>query len=181
MRSFNLPDKEYLWKVLDYDPDTGLFTWKAKPLSAFKTPRASSTWNTRFAGKPAMTVRDGNGYLKGRIDYIAYAAHRLAWRMMTGDIPMQIDHINGVRDDNRLINLRSVSASENRKNMRISKYNRSGISGVTDHGDGRWSAKITINNQPIWLGLHKTKDEAIAARIAAERVSGFHPNHGRTA
>lgn len=181
MRSFTLPDKEYLWKVLDYDPESGLFTWKAKPLSAFKTKRGFSTWNTRFAGRPAMTVRDGQGYLRGRIDYIAYPAHRIAWRMMTGEIPVEIDHINGVRDDNRFENLRSVTLAENRKNMKISKYNRSGISGVAPCHGGKWSAKIKVNNQSIWLGAYPTKDEAIAARIAAERVAGFHPNHGRPA
>ena len=177
--TFNkLPDRDHLWKLLDYDPETGELTWKPRPDSSFKDGRAAHTWNSRFAGKPALNGTCENGYRHGRLEYKRYAAHRIIWMMMTGEDPIEVDHINGVRDDNRFSNLRSVSAAENRKNMRLSRYNKSGVSGVAETEDG-WTAKITIGGTPIWLGLHATKAEAVAARVAAERVSGFHPNHGR--
>lgn len=180
MRTHGLPDKDHLWKILDYDPQTGLFFWKYKDPSSFKTPRAASTWNSRFANKPALSADSGLGYKIGRVEYATFLAHRVAWKMMTGEEPMQIDHINGIRSDNRFCNLRNVSPSENRKNMRLSKLNTSGINGVAQMPNGRWHAKINIGGQCIWLGAYDSIELATAARVGAERVAGFHPNHGRT-
>lgn len=175
-----LPDRDYLLKRLRYEPETGKLFWLPKPVAEFLNPLAAKTWNTRFAGQEALNGHTSMGYLGGRIDYRRYAAHRVIWKMMTGEEPIEVDHINGIRSDNRFANLRSVSPSENRKNMRLSRYNKSGVSGVAETQYG-WTAKISINGTPIWLGLHETKAEAVAARVAAERVAGFHPNHGRPA
>ena len=173
-----LPDRDYLLKRLRYDPETGKLFWLSRPFEDFQNEHSRKTWNSRFSGKEALNGNTSLGYIGGRINYKRYAAHRVIWKMMTGEEPIEVDHINGVRDDNRWRNLRSVSPSENRKNMRLSRYNKSGVSGVAECKDG-WTAKITINNKSIWLGLHSTKAEAVAARVAAERVAGFHPNHGR--
>jgi len=173
-----LPDRDYLLKRLRYEADTGKLFWLPKAVSEFFNPLAAKTWNARFAGQEALNTANGRGYMWGRLDYNRYAAHRVIWKMMTDEEPIEVDHINGIRSDNRFVNLRSVSASENRKNMRLSRYNKSGVSGVAETKDG-WTAKININGNPIWLGLHPTKAEAVAARVAAERVAGFHPNHGR--
>lgn len=173
-----LPDQEQILKDLDYDPDTGKLTWLPRPKEDFATSQAYGTWNARFAGRPALNRPTPEGYLRGRYRYDVYTAHRIIWKLMTGEEPVEIDHINGVRADNRIANLRSVSVSENRKNMRISSMNTSGISGVSETSCG-WTARICINTKAIWLGCYKTRDEAVAARIAAEKVSGFHPNHGR--
>lgn len=173
-----LPSKEYLDKVLDYRPDTGELFWKARTPDMFPvtTPTRSQAhscaqWNSRWAGKPAMT-KTNDGYAYGTLDYEYVSAHRVIWKMMTGIDPDIIDHINGVRNDNRFENLRDVDETANHRNRRISKNSTSGALGVSfTKRIQKWTAYIT-------LGSFDTKEEAVAARKAAEKFLGFHENHG---
>lgn len=109
-------------------------------------------------------------------------AHQVAWAYMHGDIEedFQIDHINGKRDDNRIINLRAIPEADNRRNMARSKRNRSGVTGVSwIRTRGKWLARITYDGRIIDVGRFEVFEEAVAARKEAEKRYGFHENHGR--
>ena len=165
--------------VLDYDPNTGRLTWKPRDLPR---KRGSATWNTRYAGKEALTVKNHKGYLTGTVFGRHVLAHRIIWIMQTGQSPIQIDHINGKPDDNRWGNLRAVSTSQNCRNKR---QRRDLPLGIYPRRDGAAGFVATIGYRlhgkkvNEHLGSFATLDEAISARQKAERRLGFHPNHGR--
>lgn len=165
---------------LDYDPDTGIFTWKFRAISDFPDGRAQASWNARLAGKKAGYYRP-DGYCIITICNRRYLAHRLAWLLMRGHFPQQIlDHINGDTSDNRINNLREVSIAQNAQNAALVARNKSGVTGVRWLGrDCRWRASITANCERIHLGEFQQFDEAVKARKSAEKALGFHQNHGR--
>src|SRR5689334_22074801 len=116
MAYLKLPDIELLRKLLDYDPETGLFRWKARSPAMFDgNATRCNRWNGRLAGKEAGNVR-GDGYRSIDVGNIKYLAHRLAWALHHGEEPIEIDHINGDRGDNRYANLREVTRTENNMN-----------------------------------------------------------------
>ncbi len=108
-------------------------------------------------------------------------SHRAAWAIYYGEYPKNhIDHINGVRTDNKIINLRDVTRSENQRNMKTHKHNTSGHTGVGFHKKTeKWRANIWKNNKQIHLGLFDDFEGAVAARKSAEKKYNYHPNHGR--
>lgn len=172
---------ERLRAVLQYDPETGIFLWKDRPRSDFKRSQGYGAWRQRCLGKEAGSS-SGHGYRRISIDCVEYFAHRLAWLYVHGIWPSQhIDHINGDGCDNRIANLRDVSNTDNHRNTRLTKTNSSGVLGVRHTPYGTFSATIWENAKIIHLGSFKTKEEAIAARKAAEQRLGYHPNHGRAA
>ena len=126
-----------------------------------------------------------NTNLKGHLhithDGILLKYHRLAWAIYYGEWPKdQIDHINGIRGDNRIANLRSVSNQENSKNRRRSSNNTSGYMGVSFHkGSRKWQSYICVDGKFIFLGKFADKEDAIIKRKTAERDYGFHQNHNR--
>jgi hypothetical protein len=107
-------------------------------------------------------------------------AHRVAWALCYDRWPAeQLDHVNGAKADLRIRNLREVTNAENGRNQRRSAANKSGRIGVHWHkGDRRWRASIGLDGRPCYLGSFVSFDEACAAREAAERIFGFHENHG---
>ena len=176
----NLPSRQLLKQLLDYDPLTGKLTWKPRSLSRFKDQRGCSTWNAVYANKPAFTAVDRKGYHVGAIENQGYRAHRVIYMIMAGTDPQQIDHIDGDPANNRWANLRSLPGGLNQKNMKRPRNNQSGHIGVFWHKDKqRWLAYITSNKKRINLGYFEDINDAIAARKQAEVDHGFHPNHGR--
>ncbi len=169
-------------ELLSYDAESGVFTWKPRALSEFSCARLGSTWNTRYAGKEAGKTSSG-GYIQIWIDGKQQAAHRLAWLISYECWPAgDIDHVNGVRRDNRIANLRDVTRSENLKNAAIPKTNTSGVMGVSWMSHiGRWQAYIQVDGCRSTLGYYTDFDEAVAVRKAAESRYGYHQNHGRKA
>lgn len=166
-------------QLLRYCPDTGFLYWRFRPESMFKTQRASRIWNKRWANKRAFTALDHYGYYVGAVFNEYYRAHRLIWLMITGDWPNKIDHINHVRNDNRWDNLRSVTNTDNNRNMSISKRNKSGRTGVYWHKRlKKWFASICVDRNTIHLGWFDTFDAACEMRSIAERNYLFHENHG---
>lgn len=171
----------HLKECLSYDPDAGIFTWLNRPESHFKTRRAFNTWNSRFSGKITGYKKKEFPYLVIRIGGINYKAHRLAFLFMTGSMPPSVDHINGIRFDNRWINLREASTSENQKNASMRSDNKSGVTGVQWYKKlSKWVARITSDGEKIHLGYFDDIKDAIKARKQAERKYGFHANHGRS-
>jgi hypothetical protein len=168
-----LPSQDALRRLLDYDPATGLFVWKFRE-------DGSPQWNAKHAGKAAFATIDSQGYHTGVLLNVRTRAHRVAWKYMTGDDPIGIDHINGQRADNRWANLREANDRENGRNTKIHANNTSGHSGVSRaHNRPAWRAQIHGPNGLEYIGYFKTKEEAIAARQSAERRYGYHENHGR--
>ena len=154
-RSF---DAETMRRLLDYEPDTGIFYWRIQPSRSVK------------AGAVAGSVND-EGYRYITIDRKAFAAHRLAWLYTHGVWPeQQIDHINGVKADNRIANLRDVPQSMNQHNqVRTKKNNTSGFCGVSwEKRDKRWRAMIMVNGRKQHIGLFDTPEAAHAAYLVAK-------------
>lgn len=159
-----------LKKVLEYDSESGVFTWKVS--------------HARIrAGKVAGTTHKTTGYIRIRIDQISHLAHRLAFLYMKGDFPDNYtDHINGITHDNRWRNLRPVTSAENSRNMAKYKTNTSGITGVSwEKKAGKWRSEIYFDGQQQFLGYFDHLFEAAAARRSAELKHDYHPNHGRIA
>lgn len=149
--------------LLDYDRETGVFTWR----------RPSS--NRVQAGQAAGSLLT-NGYLNIAIDGRRYRAHRLAWLYVYGRMPEdQIDHINRNKLDNRIANLREATNLENHRNMPRQKNNTSGIIGVSWCAYyQKWRAHITVLGKLIHLKYSDSLLEAASARKAAEIRYGFH-------
>lgn len=170
-----------LRELFEFDAAAGVLIWRARPVEDFANISYCERRNTRFAGTVAGG-HDGHGYRRIRIDGKMWLAHRLIWIYANGPIPggLQIDHINGKREDNRLDNLRLVTNAENHRNQSMPRNNTSGAIGVSWHKrDRKWEAKIRIDGRQKNLGLFETAAEAAKARAAAEHKFGFHPNHGR--
>jgi hypothetical protein len=177
-----LPSPELLRKLLRYDPETGMLFWRERPSEMFPDTRSFGAWNTRQSGNEAFTSHNGAGYLRGTIFNQHLRAHRVIWAMYHGAWPRgEIDHINGIRDDNRVNNLRDVTSSENGKNSALRSDNYSGAIGVSwNSTTKKWEPTIGVNGRSKYLGRFKCKSDAIAARKKAEIKYGYHPNHGRT-
>jgi hypothetical protein len=155
----DLPDAETLKNLFDYDPITGAFTLKVDrwgrggPVSA----GAEAGWANRQGYRLVMVKR--------KVLFI----HRLIWVMTHGVQPKHyIDHINGVKDDNRLVNLRECGIGENRMNIGKLASNTSGFKGVcrrtkNPSKNKPWIASATSGGKRRYLGTFKTPEEAYAA------------------
>lgn len=174
--SDRLPDRDTLKQLLDYDPETGKLYWKARPREMFTSQAVCDAWNRRYAGGEALAAKNARGYLHGGLLGKDVFTHRVIWKLVFGTCAEDIDHENGRRDDNRLVNLRSVSHRENSKNRALRFDNPAGHHGVRSK-NGRWSARI----EDRYLGTFDTKEAAIIARKTAEVTLGYHANHGRSA
>jgi len=162
-----------LRSLLSFNAETGLFIWKSRPVEMFTDERAARVWNTRYANREAFTCINKDGYRVGAIFYANVYAHRIAFLMVEGRrIPdgLEIDHINGVRSDNRWINLRAVPRIINTRNR--SRSNSRIYPGIIER-NGRFRASISVKGKPQYLGTFPTAQQAIAARQKAESELGF--------
>ncbi len=183
-----LPDSSFLNDLLEYDPASGKLFWKPRPASMFSAQRTTPeikamTWNRQWVGKEALCSLSAGGYLKGCLCGQHVMAHRVIWKMVFGVDAEQIDHINGCRTDNRIVNLRSVSVAENNRNRRLAVTNKSGVMGVCwATSVNKWMAYIRGDNgKIIHLGFFREKAQAARARKEACERLGYHPNHGMRA
>lgn len=106
---------EDLRQLLSYNPETGHLTWLPRPLRFCKSKREQARWNSRCAGRFVAT-KDNRGYLIFKLFDVLYKVHRVCWALHYGEWPHQdlhIDHINEVKDDNRIHNLQLVTIEEN--------------------------------------------------------------------
>lgn len=169
-------------EFLDYDPETGVLTWRKRARKWFTSDGAWKSWNTKYAGGEAGSL-SARGYLCVDVLGRSHKAHRLIWLWMTGEFPPAgIDHENQSGSGNRWNNLREATQDENMKNLPMFRNNTSGVTGVSWYRPrGEWVAHIRTGGKRYHLGYFTSKDAAIAARKAAEIEYGFHPNHGRIA
>lgn len=172
-----------LSKLFCLDAETGRLTWAHRVSEDFPHMPRIEHFNSRFAGKEALiSVSASRGYRIGSVFSKEVRAHRIILALLHGEWPKgMVDHINGDRADNSLSNLRIVSPAENGRNARMPKRNTSGVVGVSwNTALGNWFGHIRFNGKTQYLGQFANKEDAIAARKAAEVRLGFHPNHGRT-
>lgn len=155
-----VPSQAVLSEWLEYNPETGVFLWR-------KYPGGSARLGSLAGGL------DDEGYRTIRLLKQQYKAHRLAWTMVYGEQPAcVIDHINGIKDDNRIANLRPASLSENRRNGKAHSDNKSGYKGVhfEPKVKGRpWRAAIRVNGRSMTIGYFANPYEAHLAYCAAAK------------
>lgn len=164
-----LPAQSLLNELFEYDPDTGIVIRKVKTNLS-----AAGCIVGCICERPTVT------YLVVRIKQIKYVLHRIIWKMVTGEDPNFIDHINGIGTDNRWVNLRNVDRVANQRNCKVRQDNKSGTVGVGKHKlSGKWAANIRHNKRQIHLGLFDTLEEAVKVRKSAEIKFNYHPNHGK--
>lgn len=153
---------DQLREVLSYDSETGVFT-RRKP------------WGSRKVGdKPGSISKDG--YWQIGVFNQTYGAQVLAWLYVYGEWPTSlVDHINQIRTDNRIANLRLLDYSNNAHNTGVRQTNTSGVKGVSlsPLRNGKplnkpWRADIMVSGKRTFLGNYATFEEAVNARRKAE-------------
>ena len=161
-----LPSLERLNELLTYDEYTGLLIWKMLPAIS----RSNICHNNKCGGKVAGTI-SVKGYVMIGIGKVYYLAHRIIWKMMTGEDPIdQVDHEDTNRSNNRWKNLRQAANGPNIQNSKLRKDNSSGVKGVFwDNHHKKWRAVITTNGKSHRLGRFSSIEEA-AAVISAARL-----------
>ena len=155
--------QEKLKELLNYDPDTGVFTW-------------AKTRNGVSLGKKAGGV-SGKGYIAIYINGRNYLAHRLAWLYCFGVFPDQIDHINQDKTDNRICNLQTCDTITNNRNRSINRRSKTQIHGVR-YKSNRWEVSIGIDARHKYLGRFTDFFDACCCRKSAEHKCGYIVNHG---
>jgi len=165
------PTAERVRSLLDYNAETGILTWRQRPRSDFNSDAQHKRWRTMFAGREAGTLHH-SGYRRIRIDGQFFSAHRVIWLHVHGRWPRdQIDHINRIKDDNRLANLREATLWQNMRNKHRYRNNRSGVPGVCWRPHRRaWGVYISIYKRRIHLGYYTNFERAVAARTAAAEL-----------
>lgn len=184
--------QDELKRLLHYNAETGIFTWKPRSVDMFRgnnPQRMCNIWNTRYANKEAGTIwihkNSKTSYLRICITLNEkkkiYSAHRLAFLYTDGHLPHKdVDHIDGDGLNNRWINLRDATALENMKNRPMQSNNTSGTVGVCWHKVAqKWLVQIMVGRKNIHGGLFTNIDDAIARRKEMEIEYNFHKNHGR--
>lgn len=147
---------ERLREVIDYNPETGIPTWK----------QISKNSKMKI-GDIAGCINKVSGYREIKIDGKSYKMGRLAWLYMTGELPpIQVDHENRIRHDDRFNNLRLATWSQQQRNK-----NTKGVSFSRDHN--KWRARIITDEKRLHLGYHNTFDEARSAYLKAKEI--HHP------
>ncbi len=152
-------------ELFDYDPDTGALKWKTENLKSRQGGKVRSTGNLEAGCKHNC------GYVSIGVDMRKYLAHRVIWLLTYGKWPAgQIDHINGNRLDNRIVNLRDVAHKTNAQNRRKAiPTSQSKLIGVSRNSD-RWKATIMADRTDYYLGTYDTKEEAHLAYVMAKRL-----------
>lgn len=150
----NLPSQKELSLCFKYDPLTGYIS----------------------RGGKKYDNKDRSGYMRVTYRNKQYYIHRIVWKIHQGDIPtsVHIDHINRNKSDNRIENLRIATPKENAKNRNYANgwsSNTSGKTGVQWHKPSqKWWARITVDKKRISLGLYDRIEEAVSARLRAEKI-----------
>lgn len=151
-----------LKRVLKYDKETGIFTWK------------KLIYRNDLKGTEAGGLNN-SGYSRIFLYGKRYLAHRLAFLYVLGYLPENdVDHINRIKNDNRWENLREATTSCNCRNSSKRKLNKSGITGVHfSKRENKWVAQICDEGKHKYLGAFKTIGEAATARFEAEVKYGY--------
>lgn len=165
-----IPPQEYLRECFDYDPQTGITVWRARPIHHFQNESYQKRFLTRCAGKQCGALSDeGRRYVS--LCGVRYPLTRVLWKLMTGEEPETVDHINGDPADDRFKNLRAATHIQNCFN-RLGPKTRKLPKGVRFCKNG-WESAIDAYGVTHYLGRFKSQKDAEAAyKEAAERLHG---------
>ena len=169
----------YVQSLVNCNIETGEFTWKVREANC----RVDKIWNTKYAYKQCGGITK-DGYRSTSVTYngrlISVMLHKLIWFIAYGKLPkVQIDHINQVRTDNRLVNLREVTSAENNRNRKITSNNASGVLGVHwNKIKRRWIGTVTFDGVVYHIGSYKDIDDAEIAVKSFRKEKGFTELHG---
>jgi hypothetical protein len=147
--------QERLHALLRYEPTTGHFHWRY--------PRSGVQFS-----RPAGSVNKTHGYVVIGLDGRQFYGHRLAWLYVKGEWPLEIDHKDGNRANNRIDNLRDVPHQANAQNKPLTTCSATGFRGVTPHGDV-FEARIKTAGKETYIGRFPTIEEASAAYLDKRR------------
>ena len=161
-----IAQQQELKELFVYHPDSGWFTNKSSRGRAKSGARAGA--------------ETGHGYRRIIIDYVKHYEHHLAWLYVYGEYPDEVDHVNGVRNDNRIVNLRLCTRSQNNFNTQ-SYTGTAGLSGAyLDKRSRQWYSKIQFGGQQKFLGIFPSPEDAHQAYLKAlDEVAGEFAYHNR--
>jgi len=167
-------------EFFSYDKTSGDVTIKKRDRKWFNSKFSYPAFNSRYGDKSMKTV-DKDGYLIMTVLGVRLTAHHIAYAIVNGRYAREIDHINGIRDDNSWSNLREVTRVDNMKNKCLWNRNKTGVMGVSLIKETkRWRVRINTKTQKSkQLGMFKDYFEAVCCRKSAEITYGYHENHGR--
>ena len=171
--------------TVGYNPVTGQLWWLERGPHWFKASkdphRESKRWNTRYADTPAFSTKSCYGYLAGRHTGVTLYAHRVMWALHMDEWPYPfLDHINGDRSDNRIVNLRVVDKSTNNRNSSLRIDNKTGFSGVwLDKKSGKYRANVRDGSKQVHLGSFLTPEEASVVVETYRKSLGYSERHGK--
>jgi hypothetical protein len=179
-------DARTLNVYFNYEAKTGFLFWKPRLAYQFEAKIASAEaicnmWNSKFAGKRALTSPNSDGYLHGKLNSESVSAHGCVWALFNGEWPsLEVDHIDGDKANNRISNLRLVTRQGQNRNSCRRSDNTSGATGVSySKNTAKWRARILVGGKQVYLGYFEDIEDAIIARKKAEEQYGYHDNHGR--
>ena len=133
--------------IIDYNELTGRAKWKFRV-----SPSANKD--------DLVGSKHKNGYIKFLYKRKTYLLHRVLFFISTGLQPQEIDHVNGVKSDNRSSNLRGASRRQNEYNKPVSKESKTGVKGVSLNDSGTYRARVRVNGKRVTLGSFLTIDKA---------------------
>jgi len=161
--SWTEEEKKEIGETFTYDKNRGsLFRLKS--------------YHKRYIGE-TFGAKNGRGYMLVRIGSKKYSVHRIAWFLIKGTEPDEIDHIDHNKENNTILNLREVDRTTQLRNRRLNKNSSTGHNGVSME-NGKYKVHIGINGSKVHLGVYNTIEEATASRMSANKVFDFHKNHG---
>lgn len=162
---------EKIVELLEYDEQTGELYWKHRPEFMFRdtakrsAKHCAANWNSKHAGKIAFTAIGSHGYRTGTINGKRFLLHRVAYFLKTGSWPpMEVDHINGNRLDNRWVNLRCSSKAQNNRNARGYSKTSNYIGVSWNKSLNGYVAKVYHNGKSYYCGFSKDNPDLLARK-----------------
>jgi HNH endonuclease len=181
LKRYPLPTRDRLNELFHYDENIGVLFWKERPIEFFIDQRSCDVWNTRQAGKPAGNVNH-YGYLRITLDKKSYFAHRIVWKMKTGEEPVHIDHRDMDKLNNRFENLRAAEPHQNSVNSLGHKGSFSGLKNVSFCARSTvnpWYVLVSHAGKRHYCGSFATKEEAFSVACAMRsKLQGEFARHG---
>lgn len=178
-------EQDLLKKLLHYDPESGVFTWKKRTVSEL-TPnkRGVNVFNSlhenTIAGNISTSEKSKTSYVNIKLLNETFKAHRLAFIYMEGEAPEEVDHIDHDGLNNKWDNLRASTNKDNSKNLPMQKSNKTGVIGVNWHKAAKkWQARaVNKDGKRIDLGRYDDFVQAVEARKKHEIEFGYYENRG---